>query len=191
MKLKLFFVFIIFLLGLIYLIAPSPSYPDLTGGARSDEPGDTWQHPDQKGFYTNANRQTVLKDIQSQFVIRLAGFSLPSFRLNYRPEEAQTLVRDQLESYYLEEIIYPFRESIFINGWEPKSSPKMAGKPAKEIPDISLHGIAYSAKITLRPVSSPVWARILVWILLFPATYLVYLSYKNVLSFPRRRESIQ
>jgi hypothetical protein len=123
MKKALPIIFVVYLIGLIYLVLPSPKYPDLTGGVRSDEPGDTWQNPDQKGFYTNEERATVLKDIQSQFVIKIGNFSLPTFRLNYAPEEAQILVRDQLQSYYLEEIIYPFRESIFVNGWEPKKSP--------------------------------------------------------------------
>ncbi len=173
---------ITYLVGLTYLTLPSPKYPDLVGGAQSDEPGDTWQHPDQKGFYTNENRQSVLQDIQSQFTIKIAGLSIPSYRLNYRPEEAQTLVRDQLESYYLEEVVYPLRESIFINGWEPKKAPKFAGKLAKEIPDISLHGVAFDGKITLRPVSSPIWARVLTWTLIFPATYFVFLSYKKNLS---------
>jgi hypothetical protein len=179
MKLKIFFTLLVFILGLVYLLVPSPAYPDLTGGARSDEPGDTWQNPDQKGFYTNSDRQFVLHDIQSQFVIKILGFPLPSYRLNYRPEEAQTLVRDQLQSYYLEEIIYPLRQSIFVNGWEPKKSPKLAGKPADEIPDISLHGVPYDSKVTLRPVNSSAWARILIWTLIFPATYLTYFSVRR------------
>lgn len=179
MKRSYLFIGVIFLLGIIYLILPSPRYPDLTGGARSDEPGDTWQNPDQKGFYSNEDREYVLGDIQKQFSLKLDGFVIPSYRLNYRPEEAYELVRDQLDSYYLEEIVYPLRESMFVNGWEPKKTPRFAHLPAKSIPDISLHGIAYNAKITLRPVTSPVWARLLVWALCFPAAYLIYLSFKK------------
>lgn len=176
---KLLLVLAVFILGVIYLSAPSPRYPDLSSAARSDEPGDTWQHPDQKGFYTNLNRQQVFADLQSQFALKIGSFSLPSYRLNYRPEEAGDLVRDQLQSYYLEEIIYPFRESLFVNGWEPKKSPKNAGLPVKSIPEISLHGIPYDAKVTLRPVGSPVWARLLVWTLLFPSGFLISLSLKK------------
>ncbi len=179
MKIKYLVTFVIFLLGVIYMTLPSPRYPDLTTGARSDEPGDTWQNPDQKGYYSNSDRATVLGDIQTQFSLKLDGITIPSYRLNYRPEEAYDFVRDQLQSYYLEEIIYPLRESMFVNGWEPKKSPKFAGLPAKSIPDISLHGIPYNAKITLRPVSSPVWARLLIWTLIFPSIYLVYLSFKK------------
>lgn len=179
MKIKHYLVVLLFFLGIIYLSLPSPRYPDLTSGARSDEPGDTWQNPDQKGYYSNSDRATVLSDIQSQFSLQLAGITIPSYRLNYRPEEAYDFVRDQLQSYYLEEIIYPLRESIFVNGWEPKKSPKFAGLPEESIPDISLHGIPYDAKITLRPVNSPVWARLIVWTLIFPSSYLVYLSFRK------------
>lgn len=171
-----------YITGLIYLILPSPVYPDLRDAAKSDEPGDTWQHPDQKGFYTNLDRTQVLSDLQSKFSLKLDGVTLPSYRLNYRPEEAFEYVRDQLQSYYLEEIVYPLRESLFVNGWEPKKSPQYAGLPAKSIPDISLHGVPYSAKITLRPVSSPLWARVLVWTLIFPASYLVLLSFKKCMT---------
>lgn len=182
MKKALPIILVIYLIGLIYLVLPSPQYPDLTGGARSDEEGDTWQNPDQKGFYTNMDRAAVLKDIQSQFVIKIGNIALPTFRLNYAPEEARIIIRDQLESYYLEEIVYPFRESLFVNGWEPKKSPGFANRPAKEIPEISLHGIPYNAKITLKPQRSSVFARVLVWTLTFPAIYLVFLSLKKSFS---------
>lgn len=182
MKGKIILIGLVYLVGLIYLVLPSPSYPDLRDAGRSDEPGDTWQHPDQKGFYTNLDRTQVLTDLQNKFSIKLNSLNVPSYRLNYRPEEAFDYVRDQLQSYYLEEIVYPLRESLYVNGWEPKKSPQYAGLPAKSIPDISLHGVPYSAKITLRPVSSPVWARILVWTLIFPATYFVYLSFKKSLA---------
>ncbi len=179
MKAKVLLIIEIFLLGVLYLILPSPKYPDLTNGARSDEPGDTWQHPDQKGYYSNDDRATVLSDIQSQFSLKLDGITIPSYRLNYRPEESYDYVRDQLQSYYLEEIIYPLRESIFVNGWEPKKAPKRFDPQAKAISDLSIHGIVYNAKITLRPVNSSTWARLLIWTLIFPSVYLVYLSFKK------------
>ncbi len=173
------FISLVYLLGVIYLALPSPAYPELSRSGRSDEPGDTWQNPDQKGYYSNLSRSEVLADIESQFNIKFLGITLPTFRLNYRPEDASDLVRGQLQSYYLEEIIIPFRESIFVNGWEPKKSPQYALLPDKSKSDLFLHGVPYDAKITLRPANSPVWARLLVWTLLFPSIYLVYLSFKK------------
>jgi len=181
MKLKYLLVGVIYLLGLVYLTLPSPKYPDLMYAVRSDEPGDTWQNPDQKGYYTNLTRSEVLGQMQSQFVIKFLGYTIPSFRLNYRPEEAYELVRDQLNSYYLEEIVYPFRESLFVNGWEPTHSPRFVGKPEKEIPMISFHEIPYLSKVTLKQTNSNVIFRVGVWTLTFPATYLVFISLKKSL----------
>lgn len=184
MKIRSVLVSIIFILGAIYLSLPASPYPDLQNSARSDEEGDTWQNPDQKGYYSNLSRPQVLSDIEDQFQVRVGRLVLPSYRLNYPPEEARTLVRDQLNSNYLEEIVYPLRSSIFVNGWEPKNAPGNAHLAPADIPDISLHGVVYAAKITLLPVNSPVWARLLIWTLLFPACFLVYLSFKKSLSFP-------
>lgn len=179
MKKILILAFFFYSLGLIYLLLPTPATPDLSKAERSDEPGDTWQHPDQKGFYTDSNRQTVLSEMQSKFSLVFLGFKLPSYRLNYRPEEAFSLVRDQLKSYYLEEIIYPLHSSLFVNGWEPTHSPVYTGYEEKEIPRISFRGTPYVSKVTLKPTVSSVWARIFIWTLIFPSSYLVYLSLKK------------
>ncbi|NCP47400.1 hypothetical protein AUJ42_03370 [Candidatus Collierbacteria bacterium CG1_02_44_10] len=184
-------VIIIFIIGVVYLVLPSPSLPDLASSTLSDEAGDTWQHPDQKGYYSNLTRSQVLSDLQSKFVIKLGNIALPSYRLNYRVEEAYELVRDQLNSNYLEEIVYPFRESLFVNGWEPKNAPRFATLAKSDVPKISLHGVVYDAKITLRPAYSPVWARLLIWSLVFPSGYLVYLSFLRTLSSSRMRGSIK
>ncbi len=182
MKLRFLFITAIFILGVLYLILPTPAFPDLRNSGRSDEEGDTWQHPDQKGYYSNLTRAEVLADIESQSILTFFGRRIYPYRLNYPPEDARTLVRDQLNSNYLEEIVYPLRNSIFVNGWEPKKDPRNANVPPEQIPDISLHGVPYEAKITLRPVDSPVWARLFIWVLLFPTGYLVFLSLKKVLS---------
>lgn len=178
MKLKYVFAGAIYLLGLVYLTLPSPAYPDLTDAIRSNEPGDTWQHPDQKGYYTNLTRTEVLGQLQAKFTIKFLGITIPSFRLNYRPEEAYTLVRDQLNSYYLEEIVYPFRESLFVNGWEPTHSPRFVGM---KTPDLSINGVPYLSKVTLKPTNSNVYMRVVIWTLIFPASYLVFVSLKKSL----------
>ena len=36
--------------------------------------------------------------------------------LNYPPEDAQTLIRDQTKATFLEEVVHPMRESIFVAG---------------------------------------------------------------------------
>jgi hypothetical protein len=179
MKLKYLLAGVIYVLGIVYLTLPTPATPDLSNAQRSDEPGDTWQNPEQKGFYTDSNRSQVIGEMQSKYSIKFFGMTLPSYRLNYRPEESFAMVRDQLDSYYLEEIVYPLRNSLFVNGWEPIHSPRFADRPLKAIPMISFRGIPYVSKVTLKPVNSPVWARLLIWTLIFPATCLVYYSLKK------------
>lgn len=171
----------LYCLGAVYLLSPSPDLPDLDGGIRSDEPGDTWQNPDQKAFYTNRVRSEIIPEMQSKFTSQIFGVTLPTFRLNYRPEESYEFVRDQVKSYYLEEIIYPLKESLFVNGWEPTNSPEFNYLEIKDRPQVTHKGITYLSKLTLRPVRSAPLARLLIWALVFPAGYLTYLSLKRSL----------
>jgi len=179
MRTKLILISLVYLLGLIYLLLPTGSLPDLHHSVRSDEEGDTWQNPDQKGFYTSLTRGEVIKDIDSQKTLSMFGYQIHGYRLNYPPEDVFTLVRDQLKSNYLEEIVFPMRESVFINGWEPKKSPANAGRPEKDVSNLFFHGELYPAKVTLRPVTSSVFSRLLIWTLCFPAAYLVFISFKK------------
>ncbi len=170
---------IIFLIGCVYLVLPSPSLPDLDSSTRSQESGDTWQHPDQKGFYTDKTRPQVLSEMQSKFSVSFLGITLPSYRLNYRPEESYELVRDQTPSYYLEEVLYPFRESLFVNGWEPFNTPQYKNIDPSVRPYLEYQGKVYLSKITLRPVYSNPAYRLIVWSLVFPSIWLVYYSLKR------------
>jgi len=179
MKLKITLALILYILGAVYLMSPTPQVPDLDGGVRSDEPGDTWQNPDQKAFYTNRVRGEVIPEMQEKYSSSIFGITIPTYRLNYRPEESYQYVRDQVKSYYLEEIIYPFKESLFVNGWEPTNSPEFRHLEDKNKPRVTFKTITYLSKITLVPVNSSVWARLLVWALVFPAGYLTCLSLKR------------
>jgi len=166
----------------IYLSLPSPIPPDLPNSIRSQEPGDTYQHPNQKAIFTIYSRQTVLNYLQKQFQIRLRHINIPNFRLNYPPEETLILVRDQIASNYLEEIVNPLRESLFVSGWEPQNAPAYQHLAFEKRPQIIINGQYYPAKVTLKWVYSPLWARLFVWTLIFPSAYLVYISLSNSLN---------
>ena len=176
---KLFLVFCLYLVGLVYLSLPQPTVPVVIDGLRSQEPGDTYQNPEQSAYFTQKERQQVLSEIESDFSLSFQGLKIPSFRLNYRPEEVQTLVREQIKSYYLEETIHPLRESIFVNGWEPQNSPIYSNIPEEKDPFIQIDGQFYRSKITIKPVFSSLFSRILIWTMIFPASYLVFLSIKK------------
>ncbi len=169
----------LYLAGIIYLIQPSPDLPSLADSTRSDEPGDTIQHPDQAAYYTDRdNREKILGELQKKF--GLPRFSPVNYRLNYRPEEVGTLVRDQLRSYYLEEVVHPLRESLYINVLDPAKTP-LIDDDKREQAKMYLHGRFYPVKVTLRPVYSKVSGRLIVWTSIFPALALVYLSLKKSL----------
>lgn len=172
------FLVTVYILGLIYLVARQPITPSLDNSALSNEPGDTWQNPGQSGYYSNQSRFEILTTIQKKFHISIFGYQMPSYRLNYRPEEAHELVRDQLKSNYLEEIVYPLHSSVFVNGWEPKLAPRRVKKDLAD-DNLSINGIPYEAKITIKPTYSSPISRVAIWTAVFPLSYLVYLSIRK------------
>jgi hypothetical protein len=94
------------------------TFPDPpTDAIQSFEPADV-EEDTRRGYYTDYTREEVINHYKKQLESR-SYFIIPSIRLNYPPEEAQTIIRDQTRSTYLEELVYPMRESLFINGFEP------------------------------------------------------------------------
>lgn len=177
-KLLLLPVLLVYLLGLIYLWPASPAAPDLPNALRSDEPGDTWQNPTQKAFFTDMKRSEAMSFYQNDYVLKIGSLSLPVLRLNYRPEDTAVYVRRHIDTFWLEEIVHPLRESLFISGWTPKDAALHAN------PDISEDELnrrvivigdqIFETKITLRWYESSRLPRLLVWTLIFPLTYLVF-----------------
>jgi len=178
-KLWLIPVLLIYLVGLVYVSLPTPEVVPLVDATRSDEPGDTWQNPEQSAYFTQLDRASALGFYQDTFSLEIFGFKLPSYRLNYRPEDTPTYVRAHIDSYFLEEIVHPFRESLFINGWTPQLSPTLAhlSPEARAKQTIIFKDVEYLSKITLRPYFSSVWVRIFVWTAIFPLAWLTLVSF--------------
>lgn len=152
-------VFTIFgLLFIAYLSFPSPRFPaELPGSYQSSLPGDV-ETPLRRGYYTDMTRSDVLSWYESQFKWGPL--------LNYPPENAQTLIRDQTQSTFLQEIVHPFRESIYINGFEPTEA------QYNQIAD----GKTWRQKVIVRYVPSSLVLRL---VLGFMTLGLVYLLYKE------------
>ena len=138
---------------LLYLGLPSPSFPLPPSDARiSNEPADT-ENPLRRAYFTNFTRGEVTDSYQKQFEkSSLFGIKIPTYRLNYAPEEAQAIIRDQARSTFLEEVVHPFRESVFINGFEPKE--------AKDA--VVIDTVPWRQKITVRFVPSNLYVRLIV-----------------------------
>jgi len=125
----------------IYTLLPNPKFPNPPSDAlQSKEPGDSENLSIRRAYFTNFTREEVMKHYQNEF---------KGFRLNYPPEEAATIIRDQTRSTFLEEIVHPFRESFYVNGFEPKD--------AKDA--IEIVGLPWRQKITVRYVPSNIFLR--------------------------------
>ncbi len=139
-----------------YLLLPTPRFPfQPPDSVQSLEKADT-ETPLRRAYFTNYTRQKVVEHYQNQLKRSpFLGIPLPTYRLNYPPEDAVLLVRDQTRSIFLEEIVHPFRESLFINGFMPRE--------AKD--DIWYKGVHYDQKITIKYSPSPAIIRIPVFFL--------------------------
>jgi hypothetical protein len=139
--LVLFCLFNIF--AIVYLISPTPIPPDLVNSIKSDLPGDTVQLKNVSAYFTNMTRTEVMNFYK-------AYYSGP-FRIiiNHPPEKAKEIIRDTTQSYYFEEFVLPFKESLYINGfeWENDVFTKADSRAQNRI---IFKDKEYKAKITLR-----------------------------------------
>jgi hypothetical protein len=87
---------------------------------------------------------------------------LPSIKLNHPPEYCWVVIRDTEHSSYLEEIVHPFRESFYINGYEPANDPFLT--PGEKTQFLIYDGHEYKAKVLVLPVYSNPLLRILILI---------------------------
>lgn len=175
---------VLFLFGLTYVAWPGPSsindIPPLPDSTKSTEPGDTTQVPNIAAYFSNYRRTEVTKYYRENFsYIKIFGIPVPPLRLNRPPEESYTFIRDQQATTYLEEYVYPLRDSIFVNGFEPFNE---NGKPYKTgATDIYIDGIFYDSKVTLRYYGSSLITRILIYAGIWVGGYFMYLTIGNVL----------
>ena len=160
------------LLAVIYLLLPTPQLKDLDSSVRSQEPGDTVQMVNVTGHYTNLSRREVMNFYRS-------FYSGPfMIRLNYPPEYAKTIFRDTMQSYYLEEFHLPFKESLFINGYEWAED--VFTKPENRIQNKLLyHDIEYRAKINTKIIPTSIPARFLAFFITEIAIIFVIFLYKK------------
>lgn len=138
------------LIFIFYLLLPNSDFPEPPPGAlQSNEPADT-ETLLRRAYFTNASRDEVMEHYASQLKrSKFASIPLPTYKLSYPPEEAQTLIRDQTRSTFLEEVVHPFRESFYVNGFEPK----------EDKDTILIAGETWRQKITVRLVPSSLVAR--------------------------------
>lgn len=179
---KIFFI-IFSLLLLIYMLAPGPTsiknFPDLPNSAKSDLDGDTWQVPDVAGYFS-AQYRNFVTNFYKQSYKNLTWLPFPPVRLNYPPEFAYTAIKVQTQSTYLEEYVYPLRDSLFVNGFEPFYQDGTSKFPGAAL--IGFKGTYYQTKTTIRFYPSQVLIRILVWAGIVVSIFFLWKLYRKSLS---------
>ncbi len=146
----------------IYLILPMPKLPpteSLPEAYKSDEPGDTWQLINVSAYYTNKERADAIPFYQNYFS---SSSSLPMIRLNHPPEYAKEVFIDTKQTYYLEELIYPMRQSLFINGYEWENDVFTPVASRKQF-ILEAGGKVWKSKVSLKWFSSNLFTRLIVF----------------------------
>lgn len=168
-------IFIVFnILSVVYLVSPTPSIPDLENSIKSNLPGDTEQIANVSGYFTNMSRDQVIgfykKHYQGIFRINL----------NHPPEKAREIIVDTIPSYYLEELVLPFKESLYINGFEWEKD--VFTKPEKRIKNkIYYQDQEFLAKITIRRFPVPIFNRLLTFFLTEIGVIFAIITYKKII----------
>ena len=169
---------IAFFLGTFYLLLPAPKdFPHLPPSIKSTEPGDTTQIANVSAYYTDIPRNEVVDFYFNYFSHSpFLGIPLITYKLNHPPERIREVLRETQQSTYVEEIVHPLRESVFVNGFEWNNDPFTP--PARRIKNILIvNGKTYRFKVTLFYQETAVWQRLAVFYLSLLAVYFLYQTY--------------
>ncbi len=148
---------LVLIVFITYLFPKSPPFPPPPPDAvQSMEKADT-ETTLRRAYFTNYTRDQIIAHYKAHFR------HFPTLNLNYPPEDAQTLIRDQTRSYYLEELVHPFRESLYINGFIPTK--------AKD--EIWYKGEHFQQKITIKYSPSNIYVRIILAVITSLVAYMI------------------
>jgi len=167
MRILKVFLAILFFLGNLYLALPSPlspqDLPPLPESVKSIEPGDTTQIANVAAYYTDLSREEVVDFYFNEFSkSKFKDIPFVGYKLNHPPERIREVLRATQQSTYVEEIVHPLRESLFVNGFEWNNDPFTP--PKARIKNILIvDGKIYQFKVTIYYQGSKVWQRLLVW----------------------------
>lgn len=170
------------LLLLIYMVMPGPnSIADFTPLPNSDKStlaGDTVQITNVTAFFSDSYRNFVVP-FYSQDFRKKTWLPFPPIKINHPPEVSWNVIKKHTDSTYLEEIVYPLRNSLYVNGFEPfyeDGTPKFWGS-AKLNEGKNL----WFTKTTLRFFPSSLITRIIVWLGISISILLLYRIGKKII----------
>ncbi len=147
------------------MIAPGPNkisdFKPLPNSAKSTLAGDTIQISNVIAYFSDNYRNFVTQFFRQNYK-SLTWLPFPPLRLNHPPEYSWNVIKKHTDSTYLEEYVYPLRDSLYVNGFEPfneDGSPRFWGSTKlNEGKDL------WYTKTTLRFFPSSLAIRLLVWL---------------------------
>ena len=149
---------------LIYMVLPGPSgissFKLLPNSDKSTLAGDTVQIPNVVAYFSDNYRNFVVSFYYNNFRDK-TWLPFPPFKLNHPPEHSWNIIKKHTDSTYFEEVYYPLRDSLYINGLEPfyeDGSPKFWGSVK-----LDEGKNLWFTKTTLRYFPSSFLIRIMVW----------------------------
>ncbi len=177
------YIFITFsIVLLVYMIWSGPGrisdFPALPKSDKSTLEGDTIQIPNVAGYFSNNYRDFVIPFYEHFYQTR-TGLPFPPIVINRPPEYAWIAIKKYTDSTYIEEFVYPLRDSIYVNGFEPfyqDGTPKFWGAT-----DFVQNGDHWSTKVTMRFYPSSLLIRLLVWLGITASVFLLYVLSKIVI----------
>lgn len=153
------------LLLLIYMLWPSPQhisqFKTLPDSEKSTLEGDTIQIPNVSAYFSNNSRDFVIPFYLKNYQ-KLSNLPFPPLRINHPPEYSWNVIKKHTDSTYLEELVYPLRDSLYVNGLEPfygSGDPKWWGATKFELGENN-----YLTKVTLRFYPASFFAKLAVWL---------------------------
>ncbi len=170
------------LLLLIYMLWPGPGkisdFKPIPSSDKSKLEGDTVQISNVSAYFSDNFREVVVPFYLSNYW-QNTRLPFPPVRINHPPEYSWNVIKKHTDSTYLEELIYPLRDSLYVNGYEPfysDGNPKFWGSIKFEFP-----GVSFFTKTTLRFYPSPLLVRFLVWLGITISIYWLYKLGRKIL----------
>lgn len=170
-------------LFLLYMVLPGPtSITDFKALPESDKStleGDTIQIPNVAGYFSNIYRGFVVPFYLTNYWKKTL-LPFPPLRLNHPPEFSWIAIKKHTDSTYLEELVYPLRDSLYVNGFEPFYSDGTSKFWGSTTFDVNGHN--WFTKTTLRFYPSTTLVRILVWMgIILSISWIFKLSKKVII----------
>ena len=169
---------LLFLIGIFYLLLPSPTIPQI-GKSYPFEIGEVSQLMGKPTgvYYTNLSQEEIIQ-FYLKYYSRSPFLNLPLLtqKIDYSSQYAKEIINDMQEknTSFLTEVSHPMRESIILKGYGEISPEAIAQKENKKVIQFKPEkNKQYNLKILVYCIRSPIWARILVLIGIFMLTPII------------------